>query len=262
MRSVRFGRDETVLSALVRDGDGPPLVMLPGVMADAETWRAVADAVDLPNPVVVVNRRGRAPSGPLGPSYSVRTEVDDLVHVLGGLGGEAHVFGWSYGALIALEAAAGARPRSLTLYEPVARPFAASALPSLREAADRGDLDRAVEIVNIDVSGFSPGYVAELRRSPVWDVLRPLAAPLADELAALNDHEPSTDAYAAIDVPVTLLLGEENRDAPPYGTAFAEFERALPRARVVSLPGQGHLAHAQAPELLAHAIGDAVRKAG
>ena len=109
----------------MRDGAGPPLVLVPGVMADAESWRPVVDNIHLPNPVIVVNRRGRAPSGPLGPHYSVRTEVDDLNQILDALGADAHLFGWSYGALIAVEAATERYDlRSLTLYEPVTLPFA------------------------------------------------------------------------------------------------------------------------------------------
>src|SRR5216117_3738462 len=103
MRSLRFERAGTTLTALVRDGAGTPLVIVPGVMANAESWLPVVEHIHLPNPVVVVNRRGRAPSGPLGQYYSVRTEVDDLNQIIDDLGADAHLFGWSYGGLIAVE---------------------------------------------------------------------------------------------------------------------------------------------------------------
>ncbi|WP_435123001.1 alpha/beta fold hydrolase, partial [Amycolatopsis thermoflava] len=258
MEILRFDRDGTMLTAERRDGDGPPVVVVPGVMADAASWRPVVDALSLPNPVVVLNRRGRAPSGPLGDGYSLRTEIDDLHRVLDALGGDVELFGWSYGGLIALETAVQRRDlRSVVAYEPVSSPFGVHALEPLRAA--EGDLDRAVEIVNRDVSGFSAEYVAALRESPVWPVLRPLAHPLAAELAALNAHEPAFDRYRDLDVPVTLLLGELNAGAEPYGTAFEAFERALPQARRVVLPGQGHLAHAQGPEVLAKHLAAAIR---
>ncbi|WP_329253218.1 alpha/beta hydrolase [Actinoallomurus sp. NBC_01490] len=255
MRTLTFDHKGTAISARTRDGDGPPLVILPGVMADAATWQPVVDGITLPNPVIVINRRGRTPSGPLGAGYTVRTEIDDLHQVLDALGEPAHLFGWSYGALIAADAATERGGlRTLTLYEPVAHPFAPEAVPLLREAIGRGDLDRAVEIVNTTVSGFSAEYVAALRQDPVWQVLRPLAAPLADELAAIDDHRPAYEKYRDIAPPVTLLLGELNEDAVPYGIAFAPFAQALPQAQVVRLPSQGHLAHAQAPRLLAETI--------
>jgi pimeloyl-ACP methyl ester carboxylesterase len=72
-------------------------------MADAVTWRPVVQAIDLPNPVVTLNRRGRTPSGGLGAGYSVDVEIADLRHIVDALG-DVHLFGWSYGALIALEA--------------------------------------------------------------------------------------------------------------------------------------------------------------
>lgn len=259
VRFTRFDRDGTTLSARVRDGDGTPLVILPGVMADAAAYQPVVDHLALPNPVIVVNRRGRTPSGPLGPDYTVRTEIDDLHFLLDSLGEPLHLFGWSYGALIAVEAATERHDlRSLALYEPVASPFGPDAVLPLHEAVDRGDLDRAVEIVNTTVSGFSTDYVAALRKDPVWAVLRSLAAPLAAELAAIDNYRPHFDAYRDLELPTTLLLGELNEGSPPYGTAFVPFADALPQASVIRMTGQGHLAHAQAPELLAKHISDAI----
>ncbi len=259
MRELHFERAGTTLTALVRDGSGTPLVILPGVMSDAASWQAVVDTIDLPNPVIVVNRRGRAPSGPLGRDYGVRTEIDDLHQVLGDLGTEAHLVGWSYGALIALEVATERHDlRSLTLYEPVAAPFASAQVGPLRAAVADGDLDRAVEIVNRDISGFSPDYVDDLRRSPVWPQLCALARPVAEELAALNAHRPALDRYPTLDMRLTLVVGEQTEGEVPYGEPFALFAGALPQAKVVRLPGQGHLAHVTGPDLLGRAITDAV----
>ncbi|MDO3636113.1 alpha/beta fold hydrolase [Mycolicibacterium arseniciresistens] len=251
-------RAGTTLSAESRPGTGTPVLIVPGVMADASTWRPVVEAIDLPNPVVTLNRRGRAPSGPLGAGYSVGVEVEDLRHVIDTLG-DVHLFGWSYGALIALETALGCdRVRSLIAYEPVGRPFAPEVVAPLHDAVAAGDLDRAVALVNTDVSGFNDEYVAQLRRSPAWAVLRPLAAPLADELAAINAHRPTLDRYRELDLPVTLILGARNDGNAPYGTAFARFAEALPQANVVRLAGQGHLAHVEAPADLAREIRAAV----
>ena len=254
MRSCQI--DNAGLTTLVRDGSGAPLVLVPGVMADAESWLPVVEHIDLPNPVVVVNRRGRTPSAPLGPGYTVRTEIDDLHRLLDDLGAGSHLFGWSYGGLIAVEAATERDDlRSLTLYEPVAAPFAAEHLPALRAATPDG----AVEIVNRDVSGFSAAYVEELRRDPAWPVLVRLAEPLAEELAALNAHPPAFARYPDLTMPVTLLVGEQSEGRAPYGEPYARFAAALPRARQVRLPGQGHLAHVQAPDLLGKHITGAVR---
>ncbi|MFC9221783.1 alpha/beta fold hydrolase [Streptomyces hygroscopicus] len=259
MRTLRFDRDGTTLIAEHRDGDGAPLVIVPGVMSDAQAWRAVVDALALPNPVIVLNRRGRLPSDPLGAGYSVRTEIDDLHHVLDTLDADIDLFGWSYGGLIALEAATERRGlRSVIAYEPVSKPFGLEAIEPLRAALTIGDLDQAVEVVKRTMAGYSADHVAALREDPVWPVLRPLAHPVADELTALNAHQPAFDRYRGIEAPVTLLLGERNENKPPYGTSFAVLAQALPQARLVRLPAQGHLAHTEAPDLLAKHLTDAI----
>lgn len=258
---IDYHRAGTTLSCEVRPGTGTPLLLVPGVMADAATWRPVVDAIDLPNPVITLNRRGRVPSGALGTGYSVDVEVVDLRHILDELG-HAHLFGWSYGALIALEAALdNPHVQSATAYEPVGRPFAPDVVPHLRRAITAGDLDQAVTLINTEVSGFSAEYVAELRRTPAWPILRPLAAPLADELAAINSHQPALDRYRHLEMPVTLILGTLNENLAPYGTAFASFAAALPQANLIRLPGRGHLAHVEAPTDLARAIAAAVHRA-
>ncbi|OMC38163.1 hydrolase [Mycobacterium sp. GA-1841] len=259
--TVEYNRAGTTLSHRVRPGIGTPLVLVPGVMADAATWQPVVDAIELPNPVITLNRRGRFPSGALGTDYSVGVEIADLRHALGRFG-PVHLFGWSYGALVALETALDTTHiRSVIAYEPVGRPFAPNVVPQLRHAVTAGDLDQAVTLVNTEVSGFSDEYVAELRRSPAWPVLRTLATPLADELAAINSHRPAFGGYRHIDIPVTLILGALNQDRIPYGSAFAPFADALPQANLVRLPGQGHLAHVEAPATLARAITVAVHAA-
>ncbi|MGW0855030.1 alpha/beta fold hydrolase [Streptomyces sp. NPDC002690] len=262
-------REGVTLALTRRAGLGRPLLIVPGVMADAASWQPVVDALDVAGPVYVLNRRGRRPSGALGPGYSFRTEIDDLGHVLDVITAEedarqgVDLFGWSFGGLVALETAARhtRHVHSLTLYEPVVRPFGNHVLDALREAADDGDLDRAVEIVNRDMSGFSEQYVARLRESDTWEVLRPLAAPLFHELTALNEHPAGLGEFDALEVPVTLLLGAENEGTAPYGDAFARIASALPRARVTVMPGQGHLAHAHDPVGLAGHVVEALARA-
>lgn len=259
-------REGVPLALTRRAGTGRPLLIVPGVMADADAWQPVVDALDVTGSVYVLNRRGRKPSGGLGPRYSMHTEIDDLEHVLNTIADDedaeqgVDLFGWSFGGLVALEAATRRTGtiHSLTLYEPVMRPFGQHALTALRQATAANDLDRAVEIVNQDVSGFPATYVTRLRRTPVWQSLKPLAAPLADELTALNEHATDPPAWSTLALPITLLLGGENKGIPPYGDQFARIASALPQAHIVTMPGQGHLAHAQAPRTLAHHIAQAL----
>jgi pimeloyl-ACP methyl ester carboxylesterase len=88
--------------------------------------------------------------------------------------------------------------------------------------------------------------------------LRLWAAPVAEELAALNSFKPEPERWAALDMQVDVVIGEHSRGGEPYGTAFTAVERMLPGAAVHVLPGQGHLAHVEAPETLGHLVGGIV----
>ncbi|WP_323055385.1 alpha/beta fold hydrolase [Brucella intermedia] len=232
-----------------------PLVILPGVMADARAWMPVADAIDLDTPIFIVNRRGRTPSRSIGADYNVAIEVEDLVAVVKSIGGPVHLFGWSYGGLIALEAAAAGLPIcSLAVYEPVSRPFAPETVQPIITALSQGNTDHAVEIINCDVSGFDRAYVDVLRRTPVWQELCRLSLPLGSELAAIDRFEPNYASYASINRPVTLILGEQNAGRGPYGTAFERCATAIPDAAIKRLSGEGHLAHISNPAILAQVV--------
>lgn len=260
VNELRFDRPDGIeLIANMRAGEGTPLVLVHGALADADAWQQVVDAIELPNPVIVLNRRGRAPSGPLGDGYSLRTEIDDLHHVLDSLGEPAVLFGHSYGGLVAQEAATERNDvRALVLYEPVVRPFGRETLAKLREAVQRGDLDAALEIVNVDIARVPAADVAELRASELWSSLRLLTPAAVEELAVIDDHEPGFEGYGAVEAPTTLILGGRNDGIPPYGTAFDAVAGAMPQAKVVRLDGQGHLAHVEGPGELAAEISTAI----
>ncbi|MFI9724128.1 alpha/beta fold hydrolase [Streptomyces sp. NPDC052396] len=225
----------------------PGLVVVPGAMSDAHAWRHVATAIDAWPSVMVVNRRGRTPSGPLTSSYSLRTEVEDLGVILDEFAGTQALFGWSYGGLIAL-LAAGERPfRQVIAYEPVMRPFARHALPDLKAAEEAADWDASVEIVNRQISGFDAPYVEALRADrQTWATLKHLSGPAYAELAALNATS-LPEALAGRADRVDLIVGQCNRGTAPYGTSFDDVRQRVTHAEVHELPGQGHLAHLQAP---------------
>lgn len=224
--------------------------MIPGVMADAQSFAPVMEAIDRPEPVLIVDRRGRSASGPLGEDYSVETEVADAQAWIEHLGGRAALAGWSYGGTIALEVASrDPRAAGVVAYDPGIGPFDAEILAALRAAVT----DRRVEIINLDFSRVPAAEVEALRASPVWPELRRLAEPLADELTAASSFEPS-DAWAA--VRAELIIGEHSQGVEPYGPAFDRVVERMPRARTTVLPGHGHLAHRDDPFALGRLLGE------
>lgn len=240
------------LHGLWRPGQGDPILVIPGVMADAESFVSVIEAVDRPEPVLILDRRGRSPSSPLGEDYSVATEVADTRAWIDYLGGPVTLVGWSYGATIAVEVAAHVpHVKDVVAYEPVLGPFGQHALPALRTA----DLNRRVEIVNLDISLFPLERVESLRKTPAWPVLCRLSEPLLEELTALNAFQPSENWSS---IAAELILGEHNQSIEPYGSAFERVAERLPRARTTIMPGQGHLAHADDPAALGSLIGELI----
>lgn len=249
-KQVRVADGSWVVVEVFGDPAAAGLVVVPGVMSDAHAWRHVVRATSAWPSVAVVNRRGRAPSGPLTESYSLQTEIDDLRAVLDELGEPDTLFGWSYGGLIALLAANQRPVRHVVAYEPVVPPFGRDALPDLAAADAARDWDRAVEIVNRQVSGYSAAHVAALRADPkAWATLRRLSEPLYAETRALS-HAPVTGVLADLAERVDLVVGEHSRGTPPYGTSFDDVRERVPRAHVHELAGQGHMAHVEDPTAL------------
>lgn len=256
MRSRSIERHGTRLHGLWRDGDGDPLIVVPGVLADAEAFRPVVEAIDRPEPVLIVDRRGREPSGPLGPDYSVAVEVADLRAWISAIGPRVRLIGWSYGGTIAIETAAlDERVLGTIAYEPGLGPFGAAALPRLRQA----DADRRVEIFNLEISQFPVEHVEALRQTPAWPELMRLSGPAAEELGAVNAFSPD-GGWA--DVSAELILGEHNQHAGPYFEIFHRAQDRLPRARTTILAGHGHLAHAEDPTALGRLITELLGRSG
>lgn len=228
-------------------------------MSDAHIWRKVAKSIDAWPSVTVVNRRGREPSSPLGDDYSLQTEVDDLQHVITAHPGIPAVFGWSYGGLIALLLTEQTPLPHVIAYEPVIGPFAVDALAALRAAHEQADWDRSVEIVNRQIAGLPASHVDALRKDRhAWETLRRLSRPLYAESVALNASIPDTLGSQASRV--DLIVGQQNRGRPPYGTSFDDVTERTTAATVHELPGQGHMAHLENPVALAqfvNALGDA-----
>lgn len=253
--SVTLARPDGQLTGLFRPGQGRPIVLLHGAMGDAPAWLRVAERLAPTRPLLLPNRRGRRDSTHPDETYSVGTEVGDLWAWIETLPGPVDLVTHSFGGLIATEAVRrGAPVASLLLYDPVARPFADDAVRSaIRQASDAGDLDTVVVLINTALSGYDQEHVARLRATGAWAALLRLAAPAASELDAIERFEPPWEDYRQLGVPVTLLAGEHSVSRAPYGDSVATFRRAL-GVREQLLPGEDHIAHVTAPDLLADAI--------
>lgn len=75
---------------------------------------------------------------------------------------------------------------------------------------------------------------------------------LAAAVAAIRDRGDSTGLLGEIDVPVLVVTGEEDALIPP--TEAEAMGEALPQARLVRIPGAGHLPPLERPEEFQRAL--------
>ncbi|HEY0812521.1 MAG TPA: alpha/beta hydrolase [Pseudonocardia sp.] len=244
-------------------GHGEPLLLIHGSnLATGLAPLAAALTVETPSlQVVRYHRRGMAGSGGRCWPITVQQQAADALGLLDALGlPSAHLLGYSYGAVIALETAlsAPARVRSLALLEPILTEvpsgpeFMARMGPILTHYA-AGAMADAVSMTFAGLAG------------PDWRELVSTAGPDAVDLA-VRDTEmfyraewPILTSWtldqlraAALQNPVLSVMGTQSG-------AFFEEGRQLLHQRFAQcanadIPGANHLLNLQAPELIAAAV--------
>jgi pimeloyl-ACP methyl ester carboxylesterase len=242
---------EGVVLGLLQAGAGAPLLLVHGGFGQIERWAPVWDGLAAYYRVTAMDRRGRGSSGD-GGSYDLGSEFDDVTTVVQTLQQEAgapvNVFAHSFGATVALGAAARNAPiHRLMLYEP-AGPEAVPAgwIERERDMISQGRLGLAMASFLTEVVGLTQEEIEALRAAPpAWDILAVLAATLEREARALTTVDVAMLARS-VACPVTLLLGERS---PAWAqTITDQIRTALPAARLVELVGIGHEAIDAAPE--------------
>jgi pimeloyl-ACP methyl ester carboxylesterase len=194
------------------------------------------------------DRRGRGESTDVQP-YAVEREVEDLAALIEAAGGEASLYGFSSGALLAIHAAAAGLPvRRMALLEPPLQEDADPENPNrltleladLIEAGRNGD---AVEHFNRGI-GVPEEMVAGMRQTPDWPKLEEVAPTLVYD-CRISDAT-TDEVLAAAEAPA-LVLDSSGSSEDLSGWA-ASVAAKLPTARHRSLEGEWH---AVADEVLA-----------
>jgi pimeloyl-ACP methyl ester carboxylesterase len=94
-----------------------------------------------------------------------------------------------------------------------------------------------------------------LRRDPRWPDLVDATATFPREVRAYLSfwiaNPPSGGRWRGLSIPTLLLYGEKN---PAAGDGARVLANSLDDARIEELPGQGHRAYSEAPEVLAAAV--------
>jgi len=232
-------------------GAGPPIVLVHGVAADAETFRLLEPFLSSAFTVIAVDRRGRCES-PDGERYSIEAEFDDLAGVVEALPEPAVVFGHSFGANVALGAAMQTpRIAKLILYEP-GRPGDASAelRVDLDQLLARDDRRGAMRLVLLEFTRFPEEWIDDLLDTPPWQARLAYAHTMARELRAYEEHDYGD--LSRLTTPTLFLVGGESPGAELDHAR--ELARVMPVAEVSVLDGEGHIAPVSAPAHVAREI--------
>ena len=249
--------DGTLLAVEVR-GAGPPLLLLSGGSADHHNWDRVTPLLATNYTTYAVDRRGRGESDDRsepGGDDLVR-EVEDLDAVIGHVGEAVHVLAHSGGAVCALEAALqGADVRTLLLYEPpldVSPDFPRGLADRLQPLADAGDMEGLLVTFLREGPRVPDAEITAMRASPSWQARVADALRILREVRLVEAYRPDRQRLGTCEHPVLLLAGSAT---PAEHVAAVDFlAAALPKARVVTMPGQGHVAMLTAPEVLASEV--------
>lgn len=238
-------------------GEGPPVVLVHGTTADHASWRLLSPHLEPHLTVHAVDRRGRRPSGD-SPEYDITHEFEDIAAVVDAVaqtsGLAVGVFGHSLGALHALGAARlTSNIGGLVLYEPPLDAFATVTQglnERLKALLAAGENDEVLVTLYREVVGLTDAEIAFLRSQPSWGPRAEAAHTVPRETRSVADHDPAQ--LGAVRTPTLMLRGS---DSPDWIVADTDAVAALlPDVRVTILEGQQHLAHYQAPDVLAEHI--------
>lgn len=256
-------------------GEGPPIVLLHGVVTTLDDWfvSGVIDALLPHHRIIAIDRPGHGYSSrPGGIRWSPERQARSIARLLHRLGAhEATVVAHSFGALPAL-ALALQHPtfaRSLVLIAGTTMPGStlgrvASLVPSvpLLGPLARGSISPAVARAAMPAfirALFEPQPVSrEFRNRFSVDFatrpgqLRAITDDLAEMDRATRRFAPH---YAGLAVPVTVITGSGDAIVDPDRQSRA-FARAVPDARLMVVPAGGHAVHHTSPGRVAEAILD------
>jgi magnesium chelatase accessory protein len=250
-------------------GEGPPLFLLHGAGAATHSWRDLAPLLSRDFTVVAPDLPGHGfTDTPKSDGLSLSGMVMALHRLLGALDlNPALIVGHSAGAAIGMRLCLErAAPRGLVSLNGALAPFPGAAghvFPAMARllflnplaiqtfawrAARPGAVARLIEGTGskIDAAGLrdygrlfaTTGHVAgALGMMAHWDL-----APLVREMPGFSG-------------PLTLVSADNDRAVRPnVARGVAEI---VPASRLITLPGMGHLAHEEAPEVVAGIIREA-----
>ena len=257
-------------------GQGPALILVGGSFQYRSLDLRTAQLAELLGNSFMTFHYDRRGSGDScdPPPYAVEREVEDIEALITEAGGSAFVFGYSSGAVLALEAAQkiAGKISKLALYEP---PFFVGDshpslpkdyLPHLKELVEADRCSDAVDYFMTKVKGMPQDMVPALHQMPMWSELTSVAHTLVYEGMLMGESlsgDPAPlEQWSSVAVPTLIANGGAS---PKWMREAAQaLACVLPHAQNRTLPGQSHGVEPEvlAPVLVEFFNGQSFHKAG
>ena len=246
----------------------PPVLLLHGFTGHGGSWAAAGERFAAAGYYVVAPDllgHGRSPYPSSSTRYEMAHAVNDLKSLLDrSVIGAVHLLGYSMGGRLALFFALSypEMVRSLTLVG------ASPGISSEIERTERRDRDDALAD-RIERDGIA-AFVDYWTALPLWgSQKRNLSAAqrrqlkeqrlqnrpegLANSLRGMGTgaQSPLHDRLASLAGPALLLVGEEDGK---FVAVNRQMATRMPKARLVVVPGTGHAAHLERPDVFACAV--------
>jgi pimeloyl-ACP methyl ester carboxylesterase len=236
------------------DRANPPLLLLEGLGGDLPGWRRNIPTLARGCFVIAFDHRGNGRSDdPTGP-VTMATFVDDACAVLDAAAvDQAHLYGQSFGGMVAIETALTHPERVRTLILAATHAGPSRAMPVDAPAVPKGEPWRAL---------YAPGF-PDAHPDHVADDLAVARAGVQHNNGERRQWEAmqAFDAYDRLNrvrVPTLILHGTDDRLVAP---ANAEVLAAgIPGAELHWLEGAGHLYHSEQAGAADAAVVDFIRR--
>jgi pimeloyl-ACP methyl ester carboxylesterase len=226
-----------------------PLVLLHPYPTDATFWNRFRAALGDNRPVMAPDAPGFG-TAPLHPGWSIASAADGVAELIAHLApdGRADVMGLSMGGYTALALAARHPQR-------VAGLVLAGTRADADDDATRHARDDAIAALASGgreryLSGLmgrlmAPSATADVRDEVAACAARQPSEALADALRALAGRPDRRAELAGVTIPTLVVVGTEDVVTPP--AAAQELAAGIGGARLVEVPGAGHLSALERP---------------
>ncbi|MET9393472.1 alpha/beta fold hydrolase [Streptomyces sp. NPDC006624] len=264
------GGERSVTLAYTRRGSGEPLLLLHGIGHHRQVWDPVLPALAAERDVIAVDLPGcgESPALPDGMAHDLPTMAGVLAALFRALEVERpHVAGNSLGGLLALDLARAQLVRSVTALSPAGfwnepeRRYAFAVLTAMRQLARRMPPPLVERLARPAIGRTlltSTIYARPGRRSPEAVVAETLALAGAQGFSeTLRSGRTVRFTHDIVGTPVTVAWGNRDRLLIPRQGVRAK--SVIPRARLVRLPGCGHVPMNDDPALVARVVLDGSR---